>query len=403
MAAFAYQVRDKSGKKITGVVEATSEKGAAERLAQQGYLITMIKPAQSFVFGIDQFIFGSGTPSDDLTMFYFQLANLVDAGIPLVASLETVEDQVTNRVLRKIVGHVILRIRGGSSLSEALAAHERTFPFLYQSMIRVGETSGKLADTLRHIAELNEARDELRYQVRSALAYPIVLVIASIAVVTFMMVWIVPTFTAIFNKAGLPLPLPTRLVYGLSLWMKSNPLLLVALLVGGPIAFHFIMRFRRAKYFWDRFCLSIPVVGLLIRRVEVAHWSRSLALMLSSGVPVLQTLEISKGLIQNLLFQEILADTYTAVQGGGKLADTLQKKSIFPSDVVQLVATGENSGTLDKMLFKVAEFYDEQVDTAVEGLTKLIEPLIIGFLGIVVGFIVIALFMPILNLTSALK
>lgn len=398
MTAFAYQVRDKRGKKIAGVMEATSEKGVAERLVQQGYLITRIREAPNFPLGIDLFLLTSKISSDDLTMFYFQLANLVDAGIPLIAALETVGDQATHRTLKKIIQNVVSRIQGGASLSEAMSAHAKVFHFLYQNMIRVGETGGKMADTLRHIAQLNEASDELRYQVRSALAYPVVLILSSIAVVVFMLVWIVPTFIDIFNKAGLPLPLPTRLIYVFSLWMKSNPWISAAALIGGPFAFRSMLRFKQVRYFWDQFCLSIPAVGLLIRRIEVAHWSRSLSLMLSSGVPVLQALEISKGLTRNLLVQEVLQDTYVAVQRGGKLADTLGKRSIVPSDVVQLVSTGENSGTLDKMLFKVAGFYDALIARSLKKITSMIEPIFILFMGGIVGFIMLAILIPIFDM-----
>ena len=182
------------------------------------------------------------------------------------------------------------------SFSEALSCYEKTFPMLYRSMIRVGETSGKLAETLRYVSELNEANDELKHQVRSALAYPIVLMTASIAVIIFMVVWIIPTFTMIFQKAGIPLPLPTRVVYELSLWLQSNPLLAAGFLLIFVTGFQFLNRVPTVKYFLDRFWLSTPSLGLLIQRVEVARWSRSVALMLSSGVPILQALEISENL-----------------------------------------------------------------------------------------------------------
>ncbi len=398
MPVFAYQVRNKEGKRVKGVIEAVSEKTAADHLLREGYLITTIKPARFSVLSNDFTLGLSHISSDDLTMLYFQLGNMVEAGVTLLSGLEAVESQIDNQSLKKIVQNLIIRIQGGASFSEAMSHHAKTFPLLYRSMIRVGETSGHLAETLRHVGELNEARAELEHQVRSALAYPMVLIVASIAVVIFMMVWIVPTFTTIFNKAGIPLPLPTRLIFGLSVWVRKNPLLLAGILIGGNLGFLSLMRLPPVKYHWDRFWLSFAAVGLLLKRIEVARWSRSVALMLSSGVPILQTLEIAQDLTQNLVFKEALANAYVAVQGGGKLADTLQKSQVFPNDVVQMVSTGENSGTLDKMLYKIANFYDQLIARTLKKVTAMIEPISILLMGSVVAFIMLSVLLPIFDM-----
>ncbi len=395
MPTFAYQVRDKEGKKIKGTIEGLSEKGVADRLTNSGYLITKISLSQNSVLLGG---FSSRISPDDMTMFYFQLANIVEAGIPLVKALETVSDQLHHGTLQKIIQNLASRLTGGESLSEAMSRHEKTFPFLYRSMIRVGETSGSLSETLRHVAQLNEASSELRHQVRSALAYPMVLIVASIAVVIFMMVWIVPSFTEIFNRAGIVLPLPTRLVYGLSMWIKHQPYLLVAMLFVSTVGVRFALRVRPIKYQWDRFWLSMPAIGPLICRVEVSHWSRNVTLMISSGVPILQTLEISKDLTQNFVFQEALEKLYVHVQGGGKLADMLQKSKVFPADVVQMVSTGENSGTLDKMLLKVSEFYDQLIARTLKKVTSLIEPIFIVIIGGIVALIMLAILLPIFDM-----
>ena len=404
MPNFAYQVRDRDGNKIKGSMESASEKMVADHLLQQGYLIANIKKrANLLAVSNDLLSIGAGVSLADFTMFYFQLANLVDAGIPLVSALAAVIGQIGNRTLKTVVQSLKSRIEGGASLSEAMSHHGKMFPLLYRSMVRVGETSGSLALTLRHIAELNEAKEELRHQVRSALAYPVVLILASISVVVFMMVWIVPTFTSIFNKAGIPLPLPTRFLYGISIWTKTHPVLVVAILIGGGIGFQITVRVKQLKYYWDQFWLSMPTIGILIRRIEVARWSRSLALMLSSGVPVLQALEIAKDLTQNLLFQEILEETHTAVQSGGKVADTLRKKGIFPNDVVQMVSSGENSGTLDKMLYKVAQFYDQLIARTLKKLTSTIEPVFILVMGGVVALIMLSILLPIFDMIKILN
>ena len=398
MPAFAYQVRDKDGKKIRGVIEAASEKTVVDRLLQEGYLITTIKPAHFLALASDFVITASLISSDDLTMFYFQLGNMLEAGVTLLAALQTLSDQVSNRGLRKIVQNLIVRIESGASFSEAMGFYPKTFPLLYRSIIRVGETSGNLAESLRHVAELNEARSELHHQVRSALTYPLVLIAASIAVVMFMMVWIVPTFSMIFDKAGVPLPLPTRLIVTFSLWVKAKPLFLAGLVLAVGVVFKLSMRLATVKYSWDRFWLSFPAVGDLIRRIEVAHWSRSVGLMLSSGVPILQTLEVTQSLTQNSLFQKALGEAYVAVQGGEKLADTLQKSGVFPADVTQMISTGENSGTLDKMLYKIANFYDQLIVRTLKKVTSMIEPIAVLFMGGVVAFIMLSILLPIFGM-----
>ncbi len=398
MPAFAYQVRNKQGKKLKGVMEADSEKGIADHLTENGYLITKITLVQKVNFLRDQLSFSGRIPADDMTMFYFQLANMVEVGIPVVKALGTASDQLQNRSLQKIIQDLASRITGGESLSEAMAHHDRIFPFLYRSMIRVGETSGSLAEILRHVAELNEASDELRHQVRSALAYPIVLIFASIAVIIFMMVWIVPSFTVIFEKAGVPLPLPTRMVYSVSMFVKHQPYLLLGITAVLVIGSRFLIRIPRVKYRWDSFLLSIPSFGLLLRRVEVARWSRNMTLMISSGLPISQTLEIATGLTENLVFQEALQATYVHVQGGGKLADILQRSQVFPADVVQMVSTGESSGTLDKMLLKIAQFYDQLISRTIKKLTGMIEPVFILLMGFIVGIIMLSILLPIFDM-----
>ena len=402
MPTYAYQVRDKDGKKMRGMIEATSEKTVVDRLLEEGYLITQVKPAHRLALSKDLVIMGTGISSDALTMFYFQLSNMVEVGIPLLTALQTVRTQIENRTLKKVVQSLISRVENGDSFSEAMSQNDKTFPLLYRTMIRVGETSGHLAESLRHVGELNEARTELEHQVRSALAYPAVLILASVAVVIFMMVWIIPTFVTLFDKAGIPLPLPTRVIVGLSSGIRQHPMLLGATFVGAATGFQFLLRTPSFKLMWDKFWLSCPAVGLLIRQIEVSRWSRMVALMLSSGVPILQTLEITQNLTQNLVFKNTLTDAYISVQSGGKLADVLRTNQAFPSDVVQMVLTGESSGTLDKMLYKVADFYDHLIARTLKQLTALIEPLSILLMGGIVALIMLSILLPMFDMIKVL-
>ncbi len=395
MTTFAYQVRDKDGKRVRGLIEAVSEKIAADRLSEQGYLINRIVTKKNLSL---PFLLSRRIPADDLTMFYFQLGNLLESGVPLLTALQNMLGQIEHQKLNQVVQRLIVRIQNGASMSEAMDEEPNIFLLLYRSIIRVGETSGHLSQNVKYIAELNEARSELNHQVASSLAYPIVLIVASFAVVTFMIVWIIPTFTAIFTKAGIPLPLPTRILYHLSQFVKTHPLLLIVSATSLIAGFKSLMHIRSFKYQWDRFVISLPYVGLLIKRIEIARWTRSLALMLSSGVPVLKALEISKLLTQNLIFKENYADAYTSVQGGGKLADTLRKNGVFPNDVIQMISTGENSGTLDKMLYKICNFYDQLIARSLKKMTSMIEPVFILLMGGIVGFIMLSILLPIFDM-----
>lgn len=398
MASFAYQVRDREGRKVKGVIEAASERAAADRLSDEGFLISVIKPtALSNLFRNLSFL-APHISADDLTMFYFQLGNMADAGIPVLAALRATADQITSPTFKKIVSNLVGRVDGGASLSEAMSHSPKIFPLLYRSMVHVGETSGHLAETLRHIAELNESSSELRYQIRSALAYPMVLMVACMVVVTLMVLWFVPTFAAVFDRAGIPLPLPTRMIYGLSLWIKSNWLSVLGSLLAFVVFIGVLLRIPSLRYRLDKFWVGFPVLGLLITRVEVARWTRSVALMLSSGVPLLQTLKISQELVQNLAFQKSVKDAFIGIQEGKKLADTLQKGGAFPSDVIQMVSTGENSGTLGEMLYKVAHFYEQLIARALKRLTGAIEPAFILLMGCIVGFIMLSILLPIFDM-----
>lgn len=400
MTTFAYQVRDKNGKRIRGLVEAISEQMAADHLTQQGYLITRISPKRKSPW---LFSMPGRISSDDMTMFYFQLSNLIESGIPLMTALETMLGQVENPRLNKIVQKLTTCIQTGSSLSEAMDQEPNVFAMLYRSMVRVGETSGNLGKNLQYIAELNEARSEINHQVASSLAYPIVLMVASIAVIMFMVVWIIPTFTSIFTQAGVELPLPTKIVYNLSQFVKGSPILLICALGSMIVGFKLLLKNRDVKFLWDRFLLSLPYAGPLIKRIEIARWTRAVGLMLSSGVPILKALEISGKLTQNLVFEKNYKDAYDSVQGGGKLADTLGHSKIFFNDAVQMISTGENSGTLDKMLYKIAGYYDQLTARSLKRLTSIIEPFFVVFMGVVVGFIMLSILLPMFDMISVVN
>ncbi len=398
MSTFLYKARDKAGKKVSGTIEAISEKSAADRLVEKGYLPSSIRAKVYSTVNRMLFLGRTRVPPDDMTMFYLQLGNMLDAGLPLLTALRTVQNQIENSGFRIMALDLVKRIENGESFSECMHHHESVFPILYQSMVEVGETSGSLGQVFHHIAELNEAKSELNHEVRSALAYPMVLMLASVAVVILMMVWVIPAFTLIFDKSGIPLPLPTRLIYGLSMFVKNNIAVLIGIFIGLVIGIRYLLKIKSIKHQWDKFWITFPIIGLLTKRIEIARWSRSVALMLSSGVPILKTLEVGKSLTQNSLFEETYEFTIENVRSGGQVAESLESKKILPQDVIQMVSTGENSGTLDKMLYKVAQFYDQLVKRSLKKLTTTIEPIFILFMGGVVGFIMLSILLPIFDM-----
>ncbi len=395
MPSYVYKVHDQSGRKVQGITEAISEKALADQLVKQGYLVASIKRSKASPVAMS---FGNRVSPDDVILFYVQLSNMLEAGLPMLSALQTIVHQVENQSFKETVKNLIARIENGESLSEASAHHEHLFPSLYRAMMKVGEAGGNLSQVLRYVAQLEEAKSELNHKISSALAYPIVLMLASVAVVAFMMVWVVPSFITIFSKSGVSLPLPTQMVYNLSLWMRQFGFWILAFFAVFAALFPVFMRIEFFRRAWDSFWLSFPLVGLLIKRIEISRWSRSVALMISSGVNILQTLEISQNLTSNSIFQDIFKKTYESVQGGGKLADTLQKSSAVPNDVVQMVATGEHSGSLDKMLHKIASFYDELIARSLKKLTDSLEPFFVLFMGVIVGFIMLSILLPIFDM-----
>ncbi len=398
MTQFVYQARNRKGKKVKGVVDASTENAAADLLEEKGLLVSSVHTKQTIDL-LREVDFGwSQVAEDDLTLFYLQLGNMLEAGVALLTALEAMKEQIENKRFRKVLEQVARNVNDGESFSNALSHFNTIFPDLYQSMIQVGETSGNLGATLRNVSDLHESRLELKRSVQSALAYPALLMAASIGVIVFMMVWIIPAFTEIFSKSGIPLPLPTRLVYQGSLFAKAQGFWILTVLVVILFAGNLVLRIQSVRQNVHKKILSLPIVGLLIKRIEVARWSRSLALMISSGVPILKGLALSEKLIRNTHLKAALNLISTDVQSGEQLSVSVKSKNIFPADVVQMISTGESSGTLDQMLLKTADFYNQLIKRSLKKLTGAIEPFFILLMGVIVGFIMLSVLLPIFDM-----
>jgi type IV pilus assembly protein PilC len=398
MNTYQYTVKDQKGNTLTGVIEAASESEAAETLHKKDLLVLSIKQTKAKTKGRKE---GNIKP-DDLVIFSRQLATMIDAGIPLVQSLNILSDQVENKSLKNVILSVQQDIEAGMNFCDALAKHPNVFSELFINMVRAGETSGMLDEVLDRLAMFLEKTAALTRKVRSSLVYPIVVISMAIIITAVLLLKVVPTFKGIFELLGGQLPLPTLILIGVSELLRKYIFILVGVLVGLSFLIKKYINTEKGRYNFDAYKLRLPVLGQLFCKVAVAKFSRTFATLVRSGVSALNALEIVAKTAGNKVVEEAVIDCRTAVRNGEQIARPLSKSRVFPPMVCRMIGVGEQTGQLEKMLSKIADFYDEQVDAAVAGMTSMIEPLVIAFLGIIIGGIVISLFLPIFKITELL-
>lgn len=407
MPQYEYLVRDKDGRSLTGRREAGDTNTIVSTLRQEGYLIIRVNEIKSRASLFSKQAFtakrGGRVKMDDLVVFSRQLATMVEAGVPLVQSLSILVEQIEKASLQKAIAAVRDEVESGKSLSEALSKHKKFFSTLFVSMVRAGESSGKLEEILDRLATYIEKTSALQKKIRSALVYPAIVSIMALLITTGMMTWVIPQFANIFISLNAPLPTATRGLIAVSNFTRQN----IAFIIVGTIVSIFLF-FRFIKTKWGRFWfdgrkLKLPIFGQLFTKVAISKFARTLSTLVKSGVPILNALEIVAKTAGNTRIEKVIIEVRESIKGGESIAGPLSKKKIFPPMVVRMIAVGEETGELDKMLTKISDFYDVQVDNAISSLTSMIEPLVIAFLGVVIGAIVIAMFLPIFTLTSALK
>jgi len=404
MPTYKYSARDSEGQPVAGRISAESETMIIAELRKRNLIILSIDEEKESVFTKS-----AAAPKakvkikpEDLVVFTRQFATMVDAGIPILQSLEALSEQTVNPGFKAALNTIREDIQVGSSLSNAFEKHPKIFDQLYVNMIRVGETGGILTAILERVAMYLEKSERLRQKVMGAMIYPAVVVSMAVLITTGLLIKVVPTFAQIYASLGQKLPAMTQMLIDFSNLLQHDLLYIIAGIVVVVFLFRAYYKTPSGHVQVDTLLLRLPIFGDLICKVSVSRFARTFSTLSQSGVPILESLDIVGKTCGNRVIELLVDDIKASVKEGNSIAEPLSKSSIFPLMVTRMIAIGEKSGQLEKMLSKVAEFYDEQVDTAVEGLTKLIEPLIIAFLGIVVGFIVIALFMPILNMTSAM-
>jgi type II secretion system protein F len=400
MSNFTYKAKDSKGAPIQGSMEAESQAVVINRLQSMGYfpiLIMADKTEKKKNRGL-RFLIGKGFQTMDLTAFNRQLADLLSAGIPLVKALAIIVNQTSNEYLREVISAISNDVQGGDTLAGALSKHPRIFPKLYCAMVRAGETGGMLDGILERLADFSEMEDEIRSKIKSALAYPVVMVFAGSVAIIILMTVVIPKIIKIYADLEQTLPLPTQILINIMNFVGLRWWLLLGLIIIPIVFFYKFIHTEEGRSLWHKFTLKIPILGEVILKRQIAQFARTLGSLLKNGVSILSSLEIVKEIIGNKLVKEEIGKISENITQGSGIAAPLKGSNIFPPVVVNMIAIGEETGRLHDVLLRIANSYDIQVDRSVKTLTALVEPLVILLMGFVVAFVVISMLLPIFTL-----
>ncbi|MBZ5503332.1 MAG: type II secretion system F family protein [Acidobacteriia bacterium] len=400
MPVFTYRGVNRAGATVTG--ERTAESKAELTAALRREQITVSKLSQKGKeFNIPTF--GGGVEAKELAVFTRQFSVMIDAGLPLVQCLEILGGQQENKTFQKVLTGVRSSVEGGTTLSAAMKEHEKVFDALYYNMIDAGETGGILDTILQRLSVYIEKNVKLARAVKSAMIYPVSVIGIAAGVITLLLWKVVPIFVSLFNGLDVDLPLPTRIVIGLSSFIGSiYGLMLLAFLVGSFFAVKFWYATPPGRMAIDSLILKAPVVGLIMRKIAVARFTRTLGTLISSGVPILEGLDITARTSGNAVVEKAITQTRKAVEAGRSLVEPLKETDVFPGMVTQMIAVGEQTGAMDAMLSKIADFYEDEVDAAVKDMLTAIEPIMIVVLGVIVGGVVVSMYLPLFSLIGKL-
>jgi type IV pilus assembly protein PilC len=403
---FEWSGKTSRGAIETGEITAGSKEEVIAQLRRKNITPTLVKQKEKKggLGSLSQLSFGGGVNDKDIVVFTRQFATMIDAGLPLVQALEILSTQVENKFLAKTLSAIKSDVESGSTYADALRKHPKAFTDLYANMVAAGESGGILDTILNRLANYIEKAMKLKKKVKGAMTYPIVVSSIAVLVIAIIMIFVVPTFSKMFATLGGTLPVPTLLVVKLSNFLAGiGGLLTLVAIVGLIVAFGQIRKTKGGRLATDKIFLRLPIFGILLRKVAVAKFTRTLGTLVSSGVPILDGLEITAKTAGNTVIENAVMDVRSAVSEGKTLAEPLMKSKVFPPMVTHMIAVGESTGALDAMLSKIADFYDDEVDSAVSNLTAMMEPMLMVFLGGTVGFIVVAMYLPIFKLITLIK
>jgi type IV pilus assembly protein PilC len=395
MSAYSYVARETAtGREIRSSIEAATEQAAIAALLNRNLLVVSIQEK----IGKKGRTSGGRVGLADLVVFTRQLATMIDAGLAMVQSLQALAEQTTNKVMRDVIKDICTRVEGGDSFSEALQKHPKAFSRLYVCMVAAGEKGGLLAEILARLAVYLENAARLRKKVKSAMMYPTVVTIVAILITIFLLVKVVPVFGEIFSSFGAKLPAPTQFLIDLSHFVQKWILLLLIGGGGAVYGWFYFIKTPTGRTFWDTYRIKLPIFGSIAHKICLARFTRTLASLVRSGVPILEVLQIVSQTVGNVVMEKAIRTAAVDIERGESISVALAKHPVFPVMIIRMVTAGEQTGKIDNMLERIADFLDEEIETTLSGLTALIEPILIVFLGVVVGGMVICMFLPIFKM-----
>jgi len=401
MAIYVWAGKTKKGRSLKGELEAADERIARIQLKKRSIEVKKLKQKPKDLFENISFMQPKVT-NKDLVIFTRQFSTMIDAGLPLVQGLNILGEQTENKTFRNMLKQITKDVEGGSTLADALSKHSKVFDSLFVNLVAAGEVGGILDTILQRLAAYIEKAEKLKSQIKGAMTYPIVVVGIAVIVISVIMIFVIPVFQDMFSSFGKALPVPTQVVVAMSDFSKGN----IHYMIGGLIVFVWALRRYRktvsGKRNIDSLLLKLPIFGELIKKVAVARFTRTLGTMVSSGVPILDALEITAKTAGNVIVEEVIFDARSSIAEGQTIAEPLSETDIFPGMVTQMISVGESTGALDAMLEKIADFYDDEVDATVSAMTSMLEPLLMLFLGGSIGGLVVAMYLPIFQMAAAM-
>ena len=402
MPIYKWVAKTKKGRTIKGELDAADERMARFQLKRRNLTIKKLKLKPKDIFANVSFM-QPQISSKDLVIFTRQFSTMIDAGLPIVQGLTILSEQSENSTFKTVLKKIVSDVEGGLSLAEAMEKHPKVFDKLFVHLIAAGEVGGILDIILQRLAAYIEKSQKLKAKIKSAMTYPLIVVAVAVVVIAVILIFVIPVFEEMFADFGSALPLPTQIVVNMSRFIKGNILFIVGFFIAMGFLFKTYRKSKSGRKNTDALSLKLPVFGDLLKKVAVARFTRTLGTMISSGVPIISAMEIVAKTSGNVILEEVILEVRSSIAEGQTIAEPLSENNIFPSMVIQMISVGEATGALDTMLTKIADFYEDEVDTAVDALTSMLEPLLMVFLGGAIGGLVIAMYLPIFKMAAALE
>jgi len=401
--AFNYRARDNTGKSVRGVIDALSQEEVAEKLQRMGYTpVTITKVFAGLKLGQLEWTFRR-IKTEDIVMFNVQLANMLNSGLSIISSLDTLQKQNENKKLNDVIGRVSRSVEAGESFSQALAKHPRVFANLLVSMVKAAEAGGDLGGVLDRYAEFAETQADLQRKIKEALYYPIILIVAATGVIVFIATVLIPKFVKIFSRAEISLPLPTIILFGLGTAIRQFWYVFILSGVLIVLGLRKYIRTKTGRFRFDKASLKLPIIGPIVRKSCISRFARTLATLIGSGVPILESLDIVSDVVNNQVLSRIIRQMRQSVEKGESLAESLKVSEEFPPDAVQMISVGEESGNLERMLNKISDFYDRAAGYSIKKLVASLEPILLVVMGVVVAFTMASMLLPMFNMVKVLR